>query len=168
MGGESTSFFHCRDVFYTSRKRRRENSVAQLLLRSWPRRSEGQHLAALIPISALASLCSRLSITPREEVSPGCPTSCLLLYLLVHFAQDSCTTCREPVQHVSFAPVGICRGRRSVLVHRVSVAPDASFRGRRRVTIGSGTPTRRTIQSCLGTLNKSIKKQLYGFQATRI
>ena len=168
MSGESTSFFHCRDVLYTSRQRRRENLVARQLLRSRPRRSEGQHLEALVPISALTSLHSRLSITPREEVRPGCPTSYLILSLLVQFAQDSCTPRREPVQHVSFAPVGIFRGRRSVPVHRVSVSPDGSFRGRRSVTIGSGTPTRRTIQSCLRTRKKSIKRQLYGFQATRI
>ena len=34
----------------------RENLVARQLLRSRPRRSEGQHLAALVPISALTSL----------------------------------------------------------------------------------------------------------------
>ena len=168
MGGESTSFFHCHDVLYTSRQRRRKNLVARQLLRSRPRRSEGQHLAAPVLMSALTSLHSRLSITPREEVHPGCPTSYLLLFLLVHFARDSCTPRCEPVQHVSFAPVGLFRGRRSVPVHRVSVAPDGSFRGRRKVTIGSGTPTRRTIQSCLRIRKKSIKRQLYGFQATRI
>ena len=168
MGGESTSFFHCRDVLYTSRQRRRENLVARKLLRSRPRRSEGQHLAALVPISAITSLRSRLSITPREEVRPWCPTSYPLLSLLVHFAWDSCTPHREPVQHVSFAPVGIFRGQRSVPVHHVSVAPDGSFRGQHSVTIVSRTPTRCTIQSCLRTRNKSIKRQLYGFQATMI
>ena len=168
MGGETTSFFHFRDVLYTSRQRRRKNLVARQLLRSWPRRSEGQHIAAPVPISALTSLRSRLSITPYEEACPRCPTSYLLLSLLVHFARDSCTPRCEPVQHVSFAPDGIFQGQRSVPVHRVSVARNGSFRGRRSVTIGNGTPTRRTIQLCLRTQKKSIKRQLYDFQATWI